>query len=321
MAEENIDIQRRFEKRHQDMLLMYEKRRLERLKDISEKVSNSDVFLITFNKEKREITELLNSLNSVEPLKNKLDISNLFETISQKMLILQKFVSDSASDLPSYDIRRAQEILSEIRNSINLKRELLLPKTKFAFKSRVKITEKNGNNECGLKKVIDSTESSLLSDQTFGFSNLVGKSLSLNPSECHSKCINLINLQDCTVEIKGCPSAMQIQNISNTIVHCGPISRAIFINGCYDSALHLACQQLRIHSTFNTNFYILVRSKAVIEDCEHVGFGEYMWRYDGITEHMQEAGLEFNVNNWRNVDDFNWLKLNEKSPNWFIINE
>ena len=312
MNDENRAIQMRFEKRHQEMLVMYEKRRLERLKEISEKVSNSDVFLITFNKEKRELSDLL---SSIDPLKTKLVIADIFETISNKMQTLQKFVSDSASDLPSYDIRRAQEILLELRNTINLKRDQLLPKTKFAFKSRTKVTEKND-----VKTEAGSTQSLQSPDQTYGFSNMIGKTLTLSSADCKGKYISLLNLQDCHVEIKGCPCAMQIQNLSNTTVHCGPISRAIFINNCYDSILHLACQQLRIHSTFNSNFYILVRSKAIIEDCENVGFGEFVWKYDGIDEHMQEAGLSRDLNNWKSVDDFNWLKLDEKSPNWFIIN-
>ena len=106
----------------------------------------------------------------------------------------------------------------------------------------------------------------------------------------------------------------------NSRIFCGPVSRSIFVNDCLDSELHLACQQLRIHTTINTKFHIHVTSKAIIEDCEELGFAPYdFYVYEGLDADYQQSGLSRETNNWKDVDDFNWLKLDEPSPNWYLI--
>ena len=37
--------------------------------------------------------------------------------------------------------------------------------------------------------------------------------------------------------------------------------------------------------------------------------------------YLQTSGLDRNKNNWNNIDDFNWLSVNEHSPNWTVIEE
>lgn len=304
-------------KRHKERLEKFEARRQARLKEKSESKETSESFMLSFNKEKREITLLLNKLDDTQP---KLEVSSSFEELSQKIQMLQKFVSNSLRFLPGYDMRRAQNILKKLRDDVSVKRELLLPKKKFAFKSRQKLILQTGSQTTSPDQLAGSkNDVSLKLSDNVGFSDHCNESLTLEQSECNNKDLYISNLIDCTVHVYGCPSAIRIEKLINTTIFSGPVNRSIFINDCFDCNFHLACQQLRIHTTVNSKFYIHVTSKAIIEDCEDVGFASYTWNYEKILEHFESASLDKDVNNWSDVDDFNWLKLDEQSPNWYII--
>ena len=45
-------------------------------------------------------------------------------------------------------------------------------------------------------------------------------------------------------------------------------------------------------------------------------FAPYKLTYDDIDSHYNESGLSQEVNNWNDVDDFNWLVKDKQSPNW-----
>jgi len=314
MADTNL-IREKLERRHKERLQSMEMRRQARVKEKLASGESATIFLEDFNKAKREIILTLNSLDQSQ---SKADVATQFDQITKKIQTLQKYVSDSALFLPSYDMRRAQEISAEMRSDINKKREELLPKKKFAFKSRQKLRALTNNEGVTEIDNVPAMENNLLKN-VLGFSDISGETLTLTFEECNEKDINLSNLADCVVYIYGYPSAVRIQNVISTEIFCGPVSRSIFVFECFDCLFHLACQQLRIHSTINTKFFIHVTSKAIIEDSEEVGFGCYCWNYPFLEDHFAAAGLDMEKNNWKDVDDFNWLKLDEKSPNWYMI--
>lgn len=43
--------------------------------------------------------------------------------------------------------------------------------------------------------------------------------------------------------------------------------------------------------------------------------------YDGMEEEFSKANLDMDNNFWYQVDDFNWLSMEEPSPNWKILPE
>eukprot|EP00041_Stephanoeca_diplocostata_P013884 m.248132 g.248132 ORF g.248132 m.248132 type:complete len:165 (+) comp19501_c0_seq32:1247-1741(+) len=147
-----------------------------------------------------------------------------------------------------------------------------------------------------------------------------------------------------TVEIAGQPNALHMRDLKsckvgllegtlilrsirmlNTLfksciqVCIGPVSRSLLLHECTGCEFHIACQQLRIHTSTATDFHIHVTSKAIIEDCRDLRFAKYAWTYDGIEEDYRVSGLRRDVNNWDKVDDFNWLNPTEASPNWSIM--
>ena len=70
-------------------------------------------------------------------------------------------------------------------------------------------------------------------------------------------------------------------------VLCGPVSSSVFVEDCKDCVFVVACQQLRVHSTTNSQFYLHVTSRAIIEDCQKVSFAPYSWNYPDLEQHFE----------------------------------
>ena len=63
----------------------------------------------------------------------------------------------------------------------------------------------------------------------------------------------------------------------------------------------VACQQLRTHETRDSEFYLHVTSKGIIEDCSQVRFAPYNFTYENSDSDFKESGLALDVNNWDKV--------------------
>ena len=66
------------------------------------------------------------------------------------------------------------------------------------------------------------------------------------------------------VRILGSPGTLHITNMDNVTVLCGPVRTSIFVENCINCDFVVACQQLRIHTTRQSNFYLHVTSKVII---------------------------------------------------------
>jgi len=143
----------------------------------------------------------------------------------------------------------------------------------------------------------------------------------MNESETFQQDIVLSDLVNCTIRLLGPASTLHMDRLINCIVLAAPIATSIFIDECKDCSFILGCQQLRVHKTLSSQFYLHVTSRAIIEDCSKVGFAPYLLKYDKKLEHFKIAGLDIQENNWTLVNDFNWLRRDEHSPYWFIIPE
>uniref|UniRef100_A0A672MBP2 Tubulin-specific chaperone C n=1 Tax=Sinocyclocheilus grahami TaxID=75366 RepID=A0A672MBP2_SINGR len=280
----------------------------------------SDFFTSTFNDEKTAVEEMLSICNH-----NNRDKS--LEEITLKTQQLQKFLNDSMRFLTQYEIRQAQASLQKLQSSLAEKRDELLPKKKFAFRSRntgaskqpapVQQTSDTSESDVGGTVVVDAA----VSVNQCGFSNADSQVLIKQAEEIQQRDVLLSHLTNCKVRLYGCPSTVHIKNVHGCEILCGPVSSSVFVDQCTDSTLVFPCQQLRTHNTTATLIYIHVTSRAIIEDCHGVQFAPFTWTYPGIHDHFKVAGLDPNRNNWREVDDFNWLAAGTPSPNWSVIPE
>lgn len=306
-----------------DVLLLRDQNRKDKIKSLKEEkgLATPDqvkLFNDSFDDHSKKI------LACIEAIENgKVEQKGLPEhlnKISKDLQILNRYLSVSTVFLTNYNVRKSLQTIEELEGKVKHLEAEFLPKKKFGFKPRkVKVIEK-------IKKKVDEVD--FVSDKTIsvstiscGFSDRKNESLKLNNEDILKSDVDLMNLEKCTVFLCGSPSTVHMRNIKNCTIMCGPVSTSVFVYDCQNCDIAIACQQLRIHSTKDSKFYIHVTSKAIIEDSYNVGFAPYSLTYDGIETHFDLARLDRSSNNWSQVDDFNWLASDMVSPNWKELSE
>ncbi|KAJ3658727.1 hypothetical protein Zmor_010451 [Zophobas morio] len=269
----------------------------------------------TFANKRTHIENLLMHSNTIE----KHVLPDHFNDISKEILLLQKYVANSNIFLRSYDIKKCQESIQELTNKLKELEDELLPKKKFGFKNRTK--PKVNNKKLERDEVDFHGKVTVVAKQTCGFSNRVGEILEIGGDEIFKKDVTVENLENCKVKILGCPSTLHLSYLKNCYIFAGPVSTSIFAENCTDCTLVIACQQLRLHASKNVNIYLHVTSRAIMEDCHSIFLAPYNLKYDGLDNDFKKSGLDKHCNNWKCVDDFNWLNVDKPSPNWSLLDE
>ncbi|XP_034564057.1 tubulin-specific chaperone C [Notolabrus celidotus] len=313
-------IQERLEKRNQERIEDAERRK-EAKESQSVAEEKGDYFFLSFNRERESIEELLASCSGVD----RAVLTQRLEEATTKTLQLQKFLSDSTMFLKSYDLRQAQAALQKLQTSLAETREEGLPKKKFAFRARTKATDKAPApvSDVGTPAGSGSSEVDAPAEvsEKCGFSNMDSVCLTKTAEEIHKQDLLLTHLTNCKVRLFGSPSTLHLKHIDSCEILCGPVSSSVFIDQCKNSTLAFPCQQLRTHNTTDTQVYLHVTSRAIIEDCHGVTFAPFSWSYPTLEKDFAVSGLDQNLNNWSEVDDFNWLAAGTPSPNWTVLPE
>ncbi|XP_028311321.1 tubulin-specific chaperone C-like isoform X2 [Gouania willdenowi] len=154
-----------------------------------------------------------------------------------------------------------------------------------------------------------------------GISNLSNEFVTKTSEEISKHVVLLTHLTHCKVRLFGSPSTVHLKHIEDCEILCGPVASSVLIDHCTNSTLAFPCQQLRIHNTTNTQVYVHVTSRAIVENCSRVGFAPFTWSYPRLEEDFCLSGLDKDRNNWNLVDDCNWLETGTPSPNWTVITE
>lgn len=277
----------------------------------------NEIFWETFKTKQAEIESLL---ESSENTKDRQELSDLFNRISKQIQALNKYVSTSSLFLIPYDLRMTKTVLQDLQEKASQSEKKLLPKRKFGFS---KITQERKKHEIPSPKSLDSVDFSKRASLSFetGFACRSGEILTLRREELLGKDVILTKLENCDVYLLGHCSTLQASQISGCRILSGPVTASVFIDDCKESIFSVACQQLRVHQTTATDFYIHVTTKAIIEDSNKVRFAPYTFSYDTLVEDFHISRLDPHSNNWDKVDDFNWLVNSKQSPNWSIIEE
>lgn len=231
---------------------------------------------------------LAHKLGTAEALTAKPQLVALFDALDKDVVGLQKYLNDSARFLPSYDIRQSQTHVNTLRTDITAAQGRLIPKKKFAFKSR---KQKKAKAVAVVAEVASAvtvqtlTDASQVSLNKAGWEGLSNQTLVMKAADVMGKDLEIKNLTDCTIFIRGQPNILHVKNLTRCKVCIGPISRSLFIADCTDCTFALACQQLRVHDTKGTDFYLHVTSKAIIEDCNTVRFAPYTYSNSQMIVH------------------------------------
>lgn len=310
-------INERIQKRQQ-VLAEEAGRRKEAKESHSVDEEKSEYFLSAFNAELAAIQELLTGCSGAD----RCDLNPKLEETTTRMAQLQKFLNDSLMFLNQYQIKVAQSALQKLQTSLNEAREEGLPKKKFAFRSRTKAAQKASDSpppetaSPGVTKV----DGAAISEQA-DLSNKSNEYLTKTSEDIQNRDVLLTHLTNCTVRLYGSPSTLHLKHISGCEILCGPVATSVFVDHCSNSVLAFPCQQLRTHNTTDTQVYLHVTSRAIVEDCRGVGFAPFCWSYPTLDQDFAASGLDRDRNNWTQVDDFNWLASGTPSPNWAVIPE
>lgn len=313
-------LQERLTKRHQTRLEDAERRKATK-ESHAVAEEKGEYFSKAFNIERAAIEELLSSCSGAD----RAVTNQKLEEATAKTAQLQKFLNDSVLFLTQYNLRQAQAALQKLQTSLNEAREEALPKKKFAFRARTKATEKATaptpetpitTTDGGSSKIDGKIES-----VQCRFSNISDAVLIKTAEEIQQRDVLITHLSNCTVRLFGSPSTLHLKHIDSCEILCGPVSSSVFVDHCKDSTLAFPCQQLRTHNTTDTEVYLHVTSRAIIEDCQGVSFAPFTWSYPALDEDFKLSGLDRGRNNWSEVDDFNWLAAGTPSPNWSLIPE
>ncbi|KAB7500228.1 Tubulin-specific chaperone C [Armadillidium nasatum] len=320
-----IALGERIKQRSESLALTSEQRKAKREINTSEN-EKSDYFIDNFSILKKNIEKKLQNSTSVE----KSQIVDYLDGLVNDIAKMQKFLNESSMFLPSFQIKVAQETINVTNDTVQDCINKLQPKKKFGFRNKRNETPKQKsvnvlNTDTTDNKNVSQT-STILNQHFreklfFGFKDIKGETLTKTAEELKNRQLNLLNLTSCKVIALGNLSSMQVSNLKDCTVVVGPNSRSAFIKDCSNCVFVLACQQVRIHNTQDTKFYLHVTGSAIIENCENVSFGPYTLDYDEKEKHFEESGLSKDVNKWRNIEDFRWLNENEKSPNFTLIDE
>eukprot|EP00761_Pharyngomonas_kirbyi_P001400 gb/GECH01001404.1/.p1 GENE.gb/GECH01001404.1/~~gb/GECH01001404.1/.p1 ORF type:complete len:359 (+),score=140.75 gb/GECH01001404.1/:1-1077(+) len=289
--------------------------------------------------------------NNFNNIKSKIEIQYKEESL-EKLSEMQQILSKSQHFLSAYDIRVASDVLKDIRHEIDQYVEKQKKgKKRFAFSRKTKRHHFQQQQE-DQKQEKDQKESQ---DTKREYSQGLNQRSNVSSQEEYlfGICIRDLNEQEKTVDdishvatdkkqndilishcrksrivIKGISSAVHIVDCEACTIIIGPVAGSVFVRRSSNCRFVLAAQQIRVHSSDNSQFYVRVKTGPVIEHSTGITFAPYQVEYDGLEDHLQKAGLLNNIHDnnenklemWKEVKDFNWLKSGQPSPNWSIQN-
>uniref|UniRef100_A0A915HF08 C-CAP/cofactor C-like domain-containing protein n=1 Tax=Romanomermis culicivorax TaxID=13658 RepID=A0A915HF08_ROMCU len=153
-------------------------------------------------------------------------------------------------------------------------------------------------------------------DQNCEMSHIVNQSISID-SSYDFKDLTVSNLADCTLKISATLSTLYASDLKNCTIISLPICTSIFVRNSKSCTFCVAGQQFRIHDSEKCDFYILVTSRAIVENCRDLRFAPYELKIEKST--YEKAGLNLRTNFWDKVNDFDWPSKNRPSPNWRVL--
>jgi len=265
-------------------------------------------------------SELQPAVQELQLMMTEAESGTELDQIVSALSRITHMVTDAGIFLPPYDSKKCQNTLTDLNTKFQDLQERVKPKKKFGFKNRKQkvVTKLPEVSNLSLSEdKVDTVRQAVTSG--YNLKEVTGKTIVVGGDEVRGQDVSLSHLEHCRVEIQGTPQTLHLANISSCTILSGPVSTSVMVDGCRDSTLVFSCQQLRTHSTTNTDVYLHTTARAIIEDCRGVRVAPYNWTYSGIKEDYVTAGLDTDINHWDQIGDFNWLSADQPSPHWSVL--
>lgn len=301
----------KMEQRERDRKLVIEKN--QRARQDKSELEGVDYFDSVFNE---KVADVGKRLNALEPSCEAVYIQEEFTAIAKDVQELQRYFTSSTIFLSDHKIQRCQNIINQLVTKLDETKARLVPKKKFGFKNKSTVAPvKTESKVDGVAKEVARKE--FLWTETLKKNQVI----QLAAEKTNNQDLTLKEMENCVINITGHPGSLQMSKMKNCLVLCGPVARSIFADNCENCTFAFTCQQLRLHSSVSCDIYMLVTSRAIIEDCREIHVAPNTYAYDGYDEDLKESGLDGTVNNWEDIGDFNWLSTDKQSPHWSRIGD
>lgn len=324
LSKNKMKITEMLDRRHKDRKQHLDDVQLLKLRD-NAVTEGRDYFNASFLERFREVE--LNLHNMQQQSADPTDMATKFGRIAVSIQELQGYVSTSTLFLPESTVMMCQRRIDDLLVQFEAIKVKLMPKKKFGFRNKqrietemveVNVAATNGTN---VHKLIDVMEAVKRPNHIIDWTLCMqsDREFLLQSDEINGKDVTMSSLTNCLVQLIGHPGSVQVSNLKNCIILCGPIARSMFADNCVDCKFVFGCQQFRFHSSQSCDIYMHVTCRAIIEDCTGVRVAPYNYAYSNIDIDFMKAGLDAAKNNWEDVADFNWLSADHASPNWQIM--
>ena len=303
-------------------------------------VESSSVFWESFRREKESIALALREVEG--------DKSEKFEAVvalEGRGRGLSASITAATAYLSAYDVKRAAREAKETCDAVAEAKKKLAPRKKFGFQRKpppqeaaskdvaaaaAKKTMPENAEEGGKgppqqqNQNIDKKKTTLVFERT-GFFGERGRVLVWQTTEEAGE-VHLDDLEDCVVFVAADVSTLRMRKLRRCQVFARCVAGPAYVQDVTASSLRLVSRQLRIHDTYDTDFYVHLATGPIIEDCHRLRFAKYAMRWcqeeEGGKKHTFKAQvLPLRPDAWKDVQDFKWLRVDEPSPHFRLIPE
>lgn len=282
------------------------------------------------NESEKCVDELLAKVVQLNKLAELLETNASEQNVQQAWSLVADtnlLIDNNRSIIPGYCLKRACEALRTLTLKLEkpCKEELQFKFKSFSSSkqpgSTGKIERQNENQpgEISPKAVIPSAN-------IFGFQNKSDETLSLSGAEVEFKDVSIVRLRNCDVEVRGLANTIYMNSLTDTRVSIYLASRSITVKDCENCKFKLICQQLRIDSTKSCEFEIFTSARSMLEssqglvfkplDISSLGDVQQTSQSDNL---MERVKFDPKQNNWRCIDDFDWLSTEVASKNFTLV--
>ena len=253
--------------------------------------------------------------------------------LGQQLTALQSSLNHSCHLLPPHDVSACQAELSDAADMVARQKELLQPRPKFHFRSRLNQPVNHAaapgtatGTAAGLgderkETLIFAAAPAAPAPVLPGFHGLQNERLMLLSSSCPSRpSLHLSRLARCTVQLLLVTSSLHLSHLTDCTVTCGPTVSSILVTHCNHCTFRLSSQQLRIHHTDDSHFSLFTASHPIIEHSHTIVVdAAYDVRYGGSDDDNEAVGKRGGEGGRRNgaaerVEDFNWSTYSTALP-------
>ena len=244
-------------------------------------------------------------------------------TIESELIQLKQLINHNAFSLSSHEMKQYNNTYTTVKQQYDDIQRSMQGKRKFGFKSRTNNTIPINNPQSTQITNLLPTQHSITTltpQPTIGInvSNIGGGVIFCESSYISGNDVMISNVVNSIIVLLGSATQLRIHNITNSIILCGPVAGSLHSENCTNSIFYIASRQARIHTNTQCTYMLHTQSHPIIEQCSNMLFGEYKLQYNGIDIDYGTSELSLHSNQYKSIDDFNWLKQS-KSPNWELI--